>query len=27
MLDEVVERRALRDYIARALRLFLNQPR
>jgi len=27
MLDEVVERRALRDFIARALRLFLNRPR
>jgi acetyl-CoA carboxylase carboxyl transferase subunit beta len=27
MLDEVVERRVLRDYIIRALRLFLNRPR
>jgi len=27
MLDDVVERRSLREYIARALRLFLNKPR
>ncbi len=27
MLDEVVERRALREFIIRALRLFLNRPR
>ena len=26
MLDEVVERRDLRDYLIRALRLFLNRP-